>query len=222
MYNLTGWWSSHLVIFFKLSQLSWIFRRLHRWIDDTGLSHVVILPPVIMGILGHFGSHLWSHASGFCYFVFMSCQGRNISTSKHVLKWAVGASDEWREVIDAHWPPTLPRFPPPATVCPDSMWALAPYVGPAVAPSGAFRLTTCCQTRLRLCVCLKKKRKKRVQFTLCCSLYVTHPREDFHLLLLLLAKGGNGPRRSRWGGGLGCSIKRPAGLVWLPLSTLPG
>lgn len=73
-------------------------------------------------------------------------------------------------------------------------------------------------------VCLSLKKKKQVQFTLCCSLYVTNPREDFHLLLLflLLAKGGNGPRRSRWGGGLGCSIKRPAGLVCLSLSTLPG
>lgn len=114
-------------------------------------------------------THVWIYLYIYTYIYFTSCQGRNICTSKHVLKRAVGASDEWREVIDAHWPPTLLRFPPPATVCPDSMWALAPYVGPAVAPSGAFRLATCCQTRLWL----EKRNKKKpsavyiVPLTLC-------------------------------------------------------
>lgn len=109
---------------------------------------------------------------------------------------------------------TLLRFLLLATLCIDSMWGFTPYVVPAVAPSGAFRLESPAKhgsgrVCLRACLC---GFKKWPQFTLCCSL-VLHIHKRFS------PPSGVGKWTEQR---LQGSIKRPVSFVWPPLSTLRG
>lgn len=76
---------------------------------------------------------------------------------------------------------TLLWFPLLATLCIDSLWGLTPYVVPAVAPSGAFRLESSAKhgfgrVCLRACLCGFKKVTTVYIVLLTC---VTHPHKRF-------------------------------------------
>lgn len=87
---------------------------------------------------------------------------------------------------------TLLRFLLLATLCIDSMWGFTPYVVPAVAPSGAFRLESPAKhgfgrVCLRACLCGLKS-----DHSLHCAAHSCYTStKDFHLLLVW----GNGPSR---------------------------
>lgn len=101
-----------------------------------------------------------------------------------------------------------------ATLCIDSMWGFTPYVVPAVAPSGAFRLESPAKhgfgrVCLRACLCGLKS-----DHSLHCAAHLCYTStKDFHLLLAW----GNGPSRD-------CRVLLKDLLVLFgpPLSTLQG